>query len=85
MSDKINEDGTPKILFLEDALNQTLGASQARVICPITDPFVERQGALESFVRVYLNHAELLDGVLHYISSFPQVEVAMYKLHNATS
>ena len=43
----------PQVIFLEDGLNQRFGAGAARVICPITDPFVHHHGALGSFVRVY--------------------------------
>ena len=43
----------PRVIFLEDELTQRFGAGAARVICPITDPFVRHHGALGSFVRVY--------------------------------
>jgi phosphonoacetate hydrolase len=43
----------PRVLFLEDELTRRFGAGAARVICPITDPFVRHHGALGSFVRVY--------------------------------
>ena len=43
----------PRVIFLEDELNERFGAGAARVICPITDPFVRHHGALGSFVRVY--------------------------------
>ena len=43
----------PGIVFLEDALVDRFGSGAARVICPITDPFVRHHGALGSFVRVY--------------------------------
>jgi len=53
MNDKARADGTPNVVFLEDALNERFGAGAVRVICPITDPFVRHHGALGSFVRVY--------------------------------
>jgi phosphonoacetate hydrolase len=43
----------PRVIFLEDELTERFGAGAARVICPITDPFVRHHGALGSFVRVY--------------------------------
>jgi phosphonoacetate hydrolase len=43
----------PRVIFLEDELARRFGAGAARVICPITDPFVRHHGALGSFVRVY--------------------------------
>ncbi|HML10532.1 MAG TPA: phosphonoacetate hydrolase [Stellaceae bacterium] len=53
MNDKALPDGSPHVIFLEDALNRQFGAGAVRVICPITDPFVRHHGALGSFVRVY--------------------------------
>jgi len=52
----------PRIIFLEDEFGRRFGAGEARVICPITDPFVRHHGALGSFVRVYAyarNDAEI--------------------------
>ena len=43
----------PRVIFLEDELSERFGIGAARVICPITDPFVRHHGALGSFVRVY--------------------------------
>jgi phosphonoacetate hydrolase len=54
MSDKCDEGGRVNVLFLEDVLGEKYPAAKARVICPITDPFVRHHGALGSFVRVHL-------------------------------
>jgi phosphonoacetate hydrolase len=43
----------PRVIFLDDELARRFGPGKARVICPITDPFVRHHGALGSFVRVY--------------------------------
>jgi phosphonoacetate hydrolase len=53
MTDKCTPDGQPQVVYLEQALNDRFGPGSARVICPITDPFVKHHGALGSFVRVY--------------------------------
>jgi phosphonoacetate hydrolase len=53
MTDKCTPDGQPQVVYLEQALNDQFGPGSARVICPITDPFVKHHGALGSFVRVY--------------------------------
>ena len=47
-------DGTPDVIYLQDVLDDWLGAAQARVILPITDPYVVHHGALGSFATVYL-------------------------------
>ncbi|KAK3687084.1 hypothetical protein LTR37_019151 [Vermiconidia calcicola] len=77
MSDKSKADGTPNVLFLEDTLNTKYGAGSARVICPITDPFVRHHGALGSFVRVYASRPEDVEDILQYISTLPEVEIAL--------
>lgn len=77
MSQKSNAQGEPNVLFLEDKLYDEFGAGSARVICPITDPFVRHHGALGSFVRVYLKDLAKLDSVLAYCESLPEVEVAV--------
>ena len=39
-------DGRPNVLYLGDRLDEEFGTAAARVICPITDPFVRHHGAL---------------------------------------
>jgi len=53
MNAKTKSDGTPNVLFLESLLTQKYGPG-ARVICPITDPYVVHHGALGSAVTIYL-------------------------------
>jgi hypothetical protein len=47
-------DGTPDVIYLQDWFDARLGAGAARVILPITDPYVVHHGALGSFATVYL-------------------------------
>jgi phosphonoacetate hydrolase len=47
-------DGSPDVIYLQDVLDAWLGLRQARVILPITDPYVVHHGALGSFATVYL-------------------------------
>ncbi len=54
MKDKHLADGSPDVLFLQDFLDETLGAGRCRVILPITDPYVAHHGALGSYAAVYL-------------------------------
>ncbi len=54
MSPKTDAAGRPRIVFLQEALDARLGAGRARVILPITDPYVVHHGALGSFATVYL-------------------------------
>lgn len=74
MSGKSDADGKPNILFLEDALAERWGPKSARVICPITDPFVKHHGALGSFVRVYAKDEDDISDMIVFTKSLPQVE-----------
>jgi phosphonoacetate hydrolase len=53
MNDKSNADGSPRVIWLQDALDARFGKKSSTVICPITDRFVAHHGALGGFVRVY--------------------------------
>ncbi len=54
MNAKVAMDGTPDVVYLQDWFDAWLGAATARVILPITDPYVVHHGALGSFATVYL-------------------------------
>jgi len=54
MNAKTRMDGQPEVIYLQDLLDGWLGAAHARVILPITDPYVVHHGALGSFATVYL-------------------------------
>ena len=53
MNDKHLPDGQPDVIYLQDILDEWLGAGRDRVILPITDPYVAHHGALGSFATVY--------------------------------
>jgi phosphonoacetate hydrolase len=77
MNDKHKADGTPNVIYLQDVLDGWIGAGKARVILPITDPYVVHHGALGSFATVYLpddvNQAELIQR----IAALPGIELAV--------
>jgi len=53
------------VIYLQDRLDEWLGAGAARVILPITDLYVVHHGALGSFATVYLRDgAEAADRLL---------------------
>jgi phosphonoacetate hydrolase len=58
MNDKVRQDGTPNVQFLETILLQN-GLSDVRVILPITDPYVVHHGALGSYATIYLQPAQV--------------------------
>ena len=54
MNAKVWMDGHPDVIYLQDWFDEALGAGQARVILPITDPYVVHHGALGSYATIYL-------------------------------
>ena len=54
MNGKTDARGAPQIVYLQDHLDRWLGPGKARVILPITDPYVVHHGALGSFATIYL-------------------------------
>ena len=79
MKPKHNSDGQPSVIYVQDLLDQWLGEKTARVILPITDPYVVHHGALGSFATAYLprntNHEELIER----LSSLPEMLAVMNK------
>jgi phosphonoacetate hydrolase len=78
MNDKHKTDSSPDVIYLQSLLDGWLGAGKARVILPITDPYVAHHGALGSFATVYLPPSDVgtaiaqigkLDGVDVVLSS----------------
>jgi phosphonoacetate hydrolase len=71
--------GEVNVIYLQDLMDKWLGAGAARVILPITDPYVVHHGALGSYATIYIGDetargkvAEKLaamDGVLEVLSN----------------
>ncbi len=73
MKDKHLANGEPDVIYLQDVLDTHLGAGAARVILPITDPYVVHHGALGSFATVYLN-GEAADDVARMLSKIEGID-----------
>jgi phosphonoacetate hydrolase len=54
MNAKHDAEGRPDVVYLQDLMDRWLGPGKARVILPITDPYVVHHGALGSFATIYL-------------------------------
>ena len=62
MNAKFGDDGQPDVIYLQTVLDDMLGQGAARVILPITDPYVVHHGALGSFATAYLpDNANIAD------------------------
>ncbi|MEM1386823.1 MAG: phosphonoacetate hydrolase [Pseudomonadota bacterium] len=78
MKPKHLADGAPAVVYVQDLLDQWFGAGQARVILPITDPYVVHHGALGSFATAYLpadadaaataKRLAAIDGITHVLT-----------------
>jgi phosphonoacetate hydrolase len=73
MKDKHLADGTPDVLYLQDALDGAFGMGTTKVILPITDPYVVHHGALGSFATVYLRGAAV-ENVAQLIAKMPGID-----------
>jgi phosphonoacetate hydrolase len=80
MNAKNTAAGAPNVIYLSPLLEQWLGAGRARVILPITDPYVLHHGALGSFATVYLRdgaaRAEDAGAALERLRALPGIEYA---------
>jgi phosphonoacetate hydrolase len=54
MNAKVKLDASPDVIYLADVLDDWVGKGRARVILPITDPYVVHHGALGSYATIHL-------------------------------
>lgn len=74
MNEKTNDDGSPCVVWLQDVLDEALGAGATTVICPITDAFVGHHGALGGFVRVYAGDGVRPQRIIDAVREVPGLE-----------
>ena len=80
MNNKHLQNGEPDVIFLQTLLDEWLGPGKARVILPITDPYVVHHGALGSWATIYLPAgADGVDALLGRLRSVEGVDVALGK------
>ena len=77
MQSKSKSDGSPNAIFLQDILDKKLGARVAKVILPITDPYVVHHGALGSFATIYLEDKSKIDEAINEIKTIKDIEVVV--------
>ncbi len=77
MNAKHGPDGSPNVIYLQDLLDDWIGKDRARVILPITDPYVVHHGALGSFALVYLPDPDDLSGAAARIAALPGIETVL--------
>ncbi len=83
MNAKHGADGQPNVIYLQDTIDAWLGKHQARVILPITDPYVVHHGALGSFALVYLGAPEREHELAARIAALPGIESVLSRAEAA--
>jgi phosphonoacetate hydrolase len=76
MNAKTKPDGSPNVIYLQDLMDEWLGTSKARVILPITDPYVVHHGALGSFATIYVNAIDVVP-TIERLGNVEGIELAL--------
>ncbi len=74
MNAKHNASGEPNVIYLQDEMDRILSPAAARVILPITDPYVVHHGALGSFATVYIPDDADTGSIISELKSIPGIE-----------
>jgi len=77
MKPKHHADGTPSVVYVQDLLDQWLGEAAARLILPITDPYVVHHGALGSFATAYLPEGADRADIIARLSALDGIETVL--------
>ncbi|NIR39137.1 MAG: phosphonoacetate hydrolase, partial [Actinobacteria bacterium] len=77
MKAKHDASGEPDVIYLQSRLDEWLGEGGARVILPITDPYVVHHGALGGFATAYLADPARAGEVLARLSEVDGIECAL--------
>jgi phosphonoacetate hydrolase len=77
MNAKTDAAGRAQIIYLQDWFDATPGYAGARVLLPITDPYVAHHGSLGSFATVYLPQGVDRAAVQEHLSALPGIEVVL--------
>ena len=79
MNDKHLPDGSPDVIYLQTLFDEWLGKDVARVILPITDPYVAHHGALGGFATVHVPDPASVPGLLDRLWNTDGIEMACAK------
>jgi phosphonoacetate hydrolase len=77
MNAKHNSDKLPDVIYLQELLDDMLGGGMARVILPITDPYVVHHGSLGSFATAYLSEGVDQAALLDQLRALEWVDCAL--------
>jgi len=77
MKPKHHADGSPAVIYAQDLLDEWLGMDRARVILPITDPYVVHHGALGAFATAYLPDGADVADTIARLAAVPGIEAVL--------
>ncbi|PWE54983.1 phosphonoacetate hydrolase [Metarhizobium album] len=77
MKPKHKADGRPDVIYVQDLLDEWLGKDAARVILPITDPYVVHHGALGSFATAYLPEMADKEEIIERLKAIDGIDVVL--------
>ncbi|WP_371264632.1 phosphonoacetate hydrolase [Brucella cytisi] len=77
MKAKHKADGSPDVVYVQDILDEWLGKNAARVILPITDPYVVHHGALGSFATAYLPEGADITDIMKRLAGIEGIDVVL--------
>jgi phosphonoacetate hydrolase len=77
MNDKHGADGQPNAVYLQEMLDGWLGQGAARVILPITDPYVVHHGALGTVATAYLPPQADVAAITARLAALDGIELAL--------
>ncbi|MDH3667448.1 MAG: phosphonoacetate hydrolase [Paracoccaceae bacterium] len=77
MKPKHLSDGEPAVVYVQDLLDDWLGNAAARVILPITDPYVVHHGALGSFATAYLPDGTDRAAIIDRLAAVEGIDVVL--------
>ncbi len=73
MKPKHDANGDPAVIYMQDVMDAWLGQAAARVILPITDPYVVHHGALGSFATCYLPDGADVGDIVAQLRALPEM------------
>ena len=77
MKAKHGSDGSAQVCYVQDLLDDWLGAGKTRVILPITDPYVVHHGSLGSYATAYLDASCDLSETIARLREIPELELVL--------
>ena len=77
MKPKHDKAGDPAVIYIQDLFDDWLGKARARVILPITDPYVIHHGALGSFATAYLPEDTNTDEIVNKLAAIDGIMLVL--------